>query len=143
MQIRISPGVREGSVLRLRGKGQKTSEKGPAGDLYLKIKVKRHPLFTLVGEDDVQTEIPVSPWEAALGARIKVPTLDGSVEMSVPPGTQSGARLRLRGQGLRRRTSGRGDQFVKIKIVIPAGMSREEEKLMKKLSEVSSFKPRG
>jgi DnaJ-class molecular chaperone len=143
MKVQISPGAREGSVLRLKGKGEKVTQNGPAGDLYLRIRLRPHPLFTVIGEDNVQIEIGVSPWEAALGAKIKVPTLEGSVEMSVPPGTQTGAKLRLRGQGLRKRTSGRGDQYVRIKIVIPSSLSREEEALMKKLAEVSSFKPRG
>jgi len=142
MKVKISPGAREGSVLRLKGKGERTAPNAPAGDLYLRIKVKPHPLFTVVGEDNVQIEVPVSPWEASLGVKLKVPTLDGSVEMSVPPGTQSGARLRLRGQGLHKRGSGRGDQLVRIKIVIPSSLSREEEELMKKLAEVSTFTPR-
>jgi DnaJ-class molecular chaperone len=142
MKVRIAPGVRDGSVLRLKGKGEKLSARGPAGDLYLKIKVKKHPLFTIVGKDSVQIEVQVSPWEAALGAKIKVPTLDGSVEVSIPPGTQSGSRLRLRGQGLQERQSGRGDQYVKVMIAIPLSLSREEEELLKKLAEVSSFKPR-
>lgn len=142
MKVKIAPGMREGSILRLRGKGEKLTQKGPAGDLYLRIKVKSHPLFTTVGDDDIQLDIQVSPWEASLGARIKVPTLEGSVEMSVPPGTQNGAKLRLRGQGLQKRTSGRGDQYVKIKIVIPSNLNREEEELMRKLAEISSFKPR-
>ena len=143
MKVKISPGARDGTVLRLKGKGERLSPNGPAGDLYLRIKVKPHPLFTIVGEDSVQIDVQVSPWEAALGARIKVPTLEGSVEMSVPPGTQSGSRLRLRGQGLHKRSSGRGDQYVRVKIVIPSSLSREEEELMKRLAQVSSFKPRG
>jgi len=143
MKVNISPGVRDGSVLRLKGKGERYSANGPAGDLYLKIKVKPHPLFKIVGQHSVQIEVLVSPWEAALGAKIKVPTLEGSVEMSIPPGTQSGSRLRLREQGLHKRNSGRGDQYVKVAIVIPSSLSREEEELMKKLAQVSSFKPRG
>jgi DnaJ-class molecular chaperone len=143
MKVKISPGARDGTVLRLKGKGEKLSPNGPAGDLYLKIKIKTHPLFTVIGKDSVQIEVQVSPWEAALGARINVPTLDGSVEMSVPPGTQSGSRLRLRGQGLRKRQSGRGDQYVKVMIVIPSSLNRQEEELLKKLAEVSAFKPRG
>jgi len=143
MKVKISPGARDGTVLRLRGKGEKLSPNGPAGDLYLKTKIKSHPLFTVMGGDNVQIEVQVSPWEAALGAKIRVPTLDGSVEMSIPPGTQSGSRLRLRGQGLRKRDSGRGDQYVKVMIVIPSSLSRQEEELLKKWAEVSSFKPRG
>lgn len=143
MKVNISPGAREGSVLRLKGKGEKLTPNGPPGDLFLRIKVRPHHLFTIVGTDSVQIDVQVSPWEAALGAKIKVPTLEGSVEMAVPPGTQNGSRLRLRGQGLYQRHSGRGDQYVRVKIVIPSSLSREEEELMKKLAQVSAFKPRG
>ena len=100
-------------------------------------------LISEVPQEDGQIEVQVSPWEAALGAKIKVPTLEGSVEVSIPPGTQSGSRLRLREQGLHKRDSGRGDQYVKVGIVIPSSLGREEEELMRKLAQVSSFKPRG
>jgi DnaJ-class molecular chaperone len=97
----------------------------------------------MVGKDSVQVEVQITPWEAALGARINVPTLEGSVEMSIPPGTQGGSKLRLRGQGLHKRKGGRGDQYVRVRIVIPTSLNREEKELMKKLAEASEFNPRG
>ena len=140
--VNIPPGARDGAVLRLAGKGNRTTPDGPPGDLYLKIRVKPHPRFHVVGEDDLEVEVPVTPWEAALGAKIRVPTLDGDVEMKLPPGTQSGKRLRLRRQGLQRRDGGRGDLFARIRIVIPPHLTREEEELLRKLAQVSRFNPR-
>ncbi|GAB4246066.1 MAG: J domain-containing protein [Acidobacteriota bacterium] len=142
MTVNIPPGARDGAVLRLAGKGSRAVPDGPPGDLYLKIKVKPHPRFRIVNEDDLEVEVPVTPWEAALGARIRVPTLDGDVEMTLPAGTQSGTRLRLRGQGLRKRDGGRGDLFARIKIVIPPRPSAEEQELFRRLAEVSRFNPR-
>ncbi len=142
MTVRIPAGMREGSVLKLAGKGTRRTPNGPAGDLYLKIKVRRHPALEIVGTNDLQVEVPIAPWEAALGAKVEVPTLDGSVEMTVPPGTQGGARLRLRGQGLTIREGGRGDLFVRVRIGIPAHLSSEETELLKRWAQVSQFNPR-
>ena len=142
MQVNIGPGARAGSVLRLKGKGEKLSAQGPAGDLYLRIRVRPHPLFTVIGKDSVQVEVQITPWEAVLGGSIRVPTLEKSVEMSIPPGTQTGAKLRLRGQGLNKRNGGRGDQYVILKVVVPTKLTAEERDLMKKLALVSQFNPR-
>jgi curved DNA-binding protein len=103
LTVHIPVGMREGSVIRLAGQGEPGSGKAPAGDLYLRVHLEPHPLFALVGADDLHLELPVAPWEAALGAKVAVPTLDSPVEMSLPPGTQGGQRLRLRGKGLQRR----------------------------------------
>ena len=111
------------------------------GDLYLHIRLRPHPLFTVHG-DDVEIERLIAPWEAALGARIDVPTIDGQVEVSVPPGAQSGQRLRLRGQGLNKRKGGRGDEYVRLKIVVPKEISAEERRLYEELRDVSRFEPR-
>ena len=78
-----------------------------------------HPLFAVVGDDDLQLELPVAPWEVALGAKVTVPTLNGSVEMTIPAGSQGGQRLRLRGKGMPRQGDGGGDLYVKLKIVVP------------------------
>jgi DnaJ-class molecular chaperone len=142
LTVNIAPGARSGTVLKLAGKGESTRPGGPAGDLYLRIRVKPHPTFEVVGEDDLQVELPVTPWEAALGTKLKVPTLDGQVEMTVPPGSQSGTKLRLRGQGLRTRDGNRGDLFVKLRIEIPTRLTAEEEQLLRRLAEVSRFRPR-
>ena len=86
--------------------------------------------------------LQVTPWEAALGAKIEVPTLDGSADVSIPPGTGGGRRLRLRGRGLRRKDGSRGDQFVKVDIVVPPRLTDEEKKLFEELSRISAFQPR-
>jgi DnaJ-class molecular chaperone len=114
----------------------------PPGDLFLRVRLLPHRLFNLAGESDVQIELPVAPWEAALGAKVSVPTLDGSVEMTIPPGAQGGQRLRLRGRGMNRRGGRRGDQYVKLKIVNPPRPGPKEKELFEKLGAESRFNPR-
>ena len=144
--VTIPPGVREGTLIRLAGQGEPGANGGPPGDLYLHVRIEPHPLFEIVGDADVQIEFPVAPWEAALGAKVTVPTLDGPVEMKIPAGTQGGRRLRLRGQGLTKRINqrggGRGDHYVKIKIVIPPKLTAKEKDLFEKLGADSHFDPR-
>jgi len=142
LTVNIAPGARNGSILRLAGKGQKGFGNGPRGDLYLRIRVKPHPVFDVSGKDDVEMTLQVTPWEAALGAKIAVPTLDGSADVSIPPGTGGGRRLRLRGRGLRRKDGSRGDQFVKVDIVVPPRLTDGEKKLFEELSRISAFQPR-
>ncbi len=142
LKININPGTRDGSVLRLAGKGQPGIGKDSAGDLYLRIQIKPHPVFSVIGRDNVQIELPVAPWEAALGTKAHIPTLDGPVQMTIPAKTQNGNRLRLRGLGLKRRNGERGHQYVKIQIVNPPKVSPEEKKLFKELSRISRFNPR-
>jgi len=132
--------VREGSVIRLAGQGE-PGMGGPPGDLYLKVRVQKHPIFTVSG-DDVYVEVPITPWEAVLGGKIQVPTLDGMVEVTLPPGSQSGQKLRLRGQGLNRRRGGRGDQYVQLRIVVPTNPTPAERRLFEQLARESSFNPR-
>ena len=140
--VTIPRGVRDGSVIRLAGQGEPGTNGGPPGDLFLRVRIQPHRLFEIVGEDDVQVELPVAPWEAALGTKVTVPTLDGSVEMTIPAGTQGGQRLRLRRQGLNRRGGGRGDQYVKLKIVIPPKLTPKDRELFEKLAAESRFNPR-
>jgi curved DNA-binding protein len=139
----IPAGVRDGSVVRLPGKGEPGPGRGAAGDLLLRIKLRPDPVFTVVDENDVQVELPVAPWEAALGTKVRVPTLEGSVELTVPPGAQGGQRLRLRGQGMNRRRGGRGDAYVKLKIVVPPNLTPRERELFSQLAAESNFDPRG
>jgi curved DNA-binding protein len=142
LEVDIPAGVRDGSVIRLAGQGEPGDGNAPAGDLFLRVRIKPHHLFHLVGEDDIQIELPVTPWEAALGAKVSVPTLDSPVEMTVPAGAQGGQRLRLRGQGLNRRRGGRGDEYVKLKIVIPPKLSPGEKELFERLAVESRFNAR-
>ena len=137
VEVNIPIGVREGTTIRLAGMG-----KGSSGDLLLRVKLQPDPLFTLVGTDDLQSELALAPWEAVLGARITVPTIDGQVELAIPPGSQGGQRLRLRGQGLSRRNGARGDHYVKLKIVVPTDPTAVEKELFAKLAAQSPFQPR-
>jgi DnaJ-class molecular chaperone len=141
IEVKIPAGVRDGSTVRLAGQGGAGMNGAEPGDLYLHIRLRPHPLFTVRG-DDLEVELPIAPWEAVLGARIEVPTIDGKVEMSIPPGAQSGQRLRLRGQGLNKRRGGRGDEYVRLKIVVPREISDEERRLYEELKRVSRFNPR-
>jgi DnaJ-class molecular chaperone len=140
--VTIPAGVRDGSVIRLAGQGEPGTNGASAGDLLLRVTIEPHRLFRLVGGDDVEIELPVAPWEAALGANVTVPTLEEPVEMKIPADAQGGQRLRLRGQGLNRRGGGRGDQYVKLKIVIPPRLTAKEKELFEKLAAESSFQAR-
>ena len=141
IEVNIPQGVRDGSMIRLPGQGGSGSNGGEPGDLYLHIRLRPHPVFTVKG-DDLETELPVTPWEAVLGAKVEAPTIEGKVELTVPPGAKSGQRLRLRGQGLNKRTGGRGDEYVRLKIVVPKDVSAEERHLYEELKRVSRFDPR-
>lgn len=122
LDVTIPPGIEEGQVLRLKGKGGPGFGGGPAGDALIEVHIAPHPFFRREG-DDIQVELPVSLPEAVLGGRVPVPTVTGPVTMTIPKGSDTGARLRLRGRGIRRRRQGKevtGDQYVTLKVVIGA-----------------------
>jgi len=122
LDVMIPPGIEEGQVLRLKGKGGPGFGGGPAGDALIEMHIAPHPFFRREG-DDIHVELPVSLPEAVLGARVPVPTVTGPVTMTIPKGSDTGARLRLRGRGIHRRREGRevtGDQYVTLKVVIGA-----------------------
>lgn len=135
LEVKIPPGVHEGSRIRLKGQGGEGLGGGPRGDLYLKVRLLPHPVFAVRG-NDVETEITLAPDQAVLGDRVSVPTLDGPVTVTVPPGSRAGTRLRLRGKGLPAKEGGRGDQYVRIVIDVPAAASAEEERLYRRLREI-------
>ena len=135
IDIRIPPGAREDSRIRIPAGGP------DGGDLYVRLRQQPHSRFTVKG-DDTEVEVPITPWEAALGATVPVSTLDGTAEVRVPPGIASGQRLRLRGQGLNIRGGGRGDHFARLKIVLPKELTEAEKRLFQELSKVSKFRPR-
>jgi len=141
IDVNIPPAAREGSVIKVGRQAHSGPGSAEAGDLYIKLKIKPHPIFTLSG-DDLTVDTPVSPSEAVLGASIAVPTIEGKAEVKVPAGAQGGQRLRLRGQGLNKRGGGRGDQYVRLKIVVPANPTDREKQLYKELAEVSNLNPR-
>jgi len=140
LQVTIPAGVKEGAKIRLAGQGNPGSTGGPAGDLYMKVHLLPHPLYYLDGANLV-IDLPLAPWEAALGAKVRVPTLDGAIELAIPPGTDSGRKFRLRHRGLGPAAL-RGDQIVRAMVRIPAPASEEEKKLWETLAQESSFNPR-
>lgn len=142
LDVNLPAGVRQGSVIRLAGQGEAGTGKAPAGDLLLRVRLRPHALFKVVGEGDLQVELPIAPWEAALGAKVNVPTLDGRVDMTIPAGAQGGQQLRLRGQGMSRRQGGRGDQYVRLKIVNPPKLTAREKELFEQLAAESRFSAR-
>jgi curved DNA-binding protein len=141
-QVRIPPGVNEGQKLRLTGRGESGHGGGEAGDLYLNVRLAKHPDFDLDGHDLIH-ELDLAPWEAALGAEISVPTLDGRVKLKISPGMQGGQKLRVRGRGLPQRDGTRGDLIVVTQIAVPAKATDAEKKLWEQLAHESKFNPRG
>ena len=139
LNVRIPAGVTEGRQIRLSGQGEPGLGGGPAGDLYLEVHLKPHPLFEVQGQD-VHLTLPIAPWEAALGTRLSVPTLGGKVEMNIPGGTSGGKRLRLKGRGLPGKTP--GDQYVIIKVVVPAAETDRARELYQSLKDEQWFDPR-
>ena len=132
LKVTIPAGVRDGAKLRLSGQGYPGGNGGPNGDLYLRIRFAENPLYTQEG-DNLVHEVQIKPWEAALGTKIRVPTLEGEVELTVPSGTSSGRRLRLRGKGLGPARS-RGDLYVRIGIAMPKTMTDKERDLWRQLA---------
>lgn len=143
IEVRIKAGTRDGQRIRLAGKGNAGAHGGAAGDLYIIIRAGEHPVFRREG-DDIQLTVPVEAWEAALGAKIEVPTIDGRAQLKVPPGTQSGQKLRLREKGVPSATKEghRGDQIVEIKIVVPEARDLKARELWQELAKVSPEDPR-
>ncbi|RLC33853.1 MAG: J domain-containing protein [Deltaproteobacteria bacterium] len=139
--VKIPPGIMSGQKIRLSGQGGKGRGSGGSGDLYLKVEIEPHPRFRLEGRN-LSTELAISPWEAALGAQIDIETLDEPVTLKIPPGTQSGQKLRLRDKGMPDPKGPRGDLYVLMKIKVPKKLSKKERQLFEELSKVSSFNPR-
>ncbi|MEW5978185.1 MAG: molecular chaperone DnaJ [Acidobacteriota bacterium] len=137
LEIRIPAGVDNGSRLRITGEGEAGPSGGPPGDLYVVVFVKEHEIFERQ-EDNVYCTVPISFPQAALGAEITVPTLDGEEKIKIPEGTQSGSIFRIRGKGIPNLNGrGRGDQFVTLNIVTPTKLSREQKKLLEQFAQVS------
>ncbi|MCY4524695.1 MAG: molecular chaperone DnaJ [Halobacteriovoraceae bacterium] len=135
LEVTIPAGIDEGQRLKLSGEGDAGMGRGPAGDLYLVINVRKHEIFTREGFD-VHCVLPISFSQAALGAELKVPTLDGRVALRIPQGTQSGRKMRLKNKGIKRLGSyGQGDQIVQIHVETPTSLSAEQMELFRKLSD--------
>ncbi|MEL7028669.1 MAG: DnaJ C-terminal domain-containing protein, partial [Pseudomonadota bacterium] len=141
LDITIPAGLRDGQTLRLRGQGGPGAGGGDAGDVYVEASVTEHPFFERVG-DDIHIEAPITLKEAVLGEKITIPTIGGDVSVGVPPGASSGAVLRLRGKGVRRKSGAAGDQYVKLKIVLPSPPDKELEAFVKGWKGADDQSPR-
>lgn len=142
LEVKIPPGVEDGQKIRLRGRGQPGSGRGGAGDLYLVVSIMAHPYFRREGSD-IYLDVPVTVSEAALGAKVEVPSLEGRTTVTLPPGTSSGAKLRLRGHGIRKQGGDdRGDQYVTVRIMVPKKMTAAQRELFEKLREIEGPDPR-
>ncbi|MDA8365056.1 MAG: DnaJ domain-containing protein [Gammaproteobacteria bacterium] len=139
LQVQIPAGVIPGQQIRLAGQGTPGMAGGPPGDLYLEVALQPHPLFQAEGHD-IYLNLPLAPWEAALGGQITVPTLGGKVDVRIPPGSQSGQKLRLKGRGLGGRTP--GDQYMVLQIVTPPATTPAAREIYEQMSRELSFNPR-
>jgi molecular chaperone DnaJ len=140
--VKIPPGVDTGSRIRLQGKGEPGRSGGPAGDLYIITRVRPDPVLERKG-DNLHLEIPITITEAALGARIEVPTVDGLTTMRIPPETSSGQVFRLRGKGVPHlKDGGQGDQFVTVKVVVPKNLDTRSQELLREFARLNPEDPR-
>lgn len=140
LNVKIPAGISEGERIRLKGQGTPGHGNAPAGDLYLHVRLVPHPLFDVEGHNLVIT-VPVAPWEAALGARVVVPTLEGKINLTIKPHSQSGQRLRVKERGLHGK-SGRGDLYAVLKVVMPDYHNDKTDELWQQLSREARFDPR-
>lgn len=134
LTVKIPAGTTEGTTMKLSGKKEE-------GDVYLKVRFASHPRYS-VADHDLIVRLPVAPWEAALGAKVEVQLPDGSIKLAVPPGSQSGGKLRVRGRGLPKKAGSRGDLLAELKVVVPTDLSPSEREIYEKLASVSRFNPR-
>jgi len=140
LKLRIPKGVSDGERVRLKGQGGPGYGKGPAGDLYVRIKFAPHPLFD-VADHDLTLTVPITPWEAALGTTVTVPTLSKPINLTIAAESQAGQKLRVRGKGLATK-AGHGDLFVLLKIVMPKTIDETSKRLWQELADKSDFNPR-
>lgn len=139
LKVRIPKGIQQGQHIRLAGQGSPGARGGKAGDLYLEIVFKPHPLFRVEGKD-IFLELPVAPWEAALGATVAIPTPAGTVDLKIPAGSRSGQKLRLKERGIPGASS--GDLYVILQIVLPAADSEETRAFYREMEQKFTFNPR-
>jgi curved DNA-binding protein len=141
LSVTIPPGVTDGQRIRLAGQGGRGGDGAPPGDLYLVVSIAPHRNYRLDGRD-LHVDLRLAPWEAELGTSVAIPTPGGEAKVTVPPGTSSGRRLRLRDRGLPNPKGKAGDLLAEVKIVVPATLSQEERQLVEQLAAVSDFDPR-
>jgi molecular chaperone DnaJ len=143
LEVRIKAGTRDGQRIRIAGKGNAGLRGGPTGDLYVIIRTAEHPVFQREG-DDIRITVPISATEAALGAKIEVPTIDGRTLLKIPPGTQSGQKLRLREKGVPSATKegARGDEIVEVKVTVPMPKDERSKEILRELAKLNPEDPR-
>jgi molecular chaperone DnaJ len=143
IRVRIKPGTRDGQRIRLAGRGNAGTMGAPAGDLYIIVRAGEHPVFKRDG-DDIYLTIPVTVSEAALGSKVEVPTIDGRTQLKIPPGTQSGQKLRLREKGVPSavKEGVRGDEIVEVKLVVPALRDEKSKEILRELAKLNPEDPR-
>ncbi len=139
--IKIPEGIRNGEKIRLIGQGKKGTGGGKSGDLFIKIDIEDNPNFKLYGSD-LCTYLKLSPWEAALGAKINIPTIDGETKVFVPQGIQSGEKIKIPNKGYKDGKGGRGNLVAEVKIMVPKNLELDEQEMFNKLKEMSNFNPR-
>lgn len=139
LKVKIPPGVKSGQQIRLGGQGAPGVDGGPRGNIYLTVHVEKHPLFDII-DTDIYLTLPITPWEAALGATVVVPTLGGKIDLKIPHGSQGGQKLRLKNRGLPGTTP--GHQYVLLKIITPPPTTEAATELYKKMAEIMPFNPR-
>ena len=140
--IKVPEGIRNGEKIRLMGQGKEGKNGGKNGDLFIKIQIEDSDRFKLSGHD-ILTNLYLTPWEAALGTRVSISGIDDTVSVFVPPGIQSGEKVKLSGKGYKDGKGGRGDLVTEVRIMVPKNISNEEKELYEKLEQVSNFNPRG
>lgn len=140
-EVKIPAGILPGQKIRLSGQGGEGSGSGPRGDLYLKVEIDPHPLYTLKGRD-LHMDVPIAPWEAVLGGEVPVMTMTGQVTIKIPPGTQSGRKMRLKAKGFPNPRGSQGDLYAIITIQVPKQITEKERELYDELRKVSRFNPR-
>jgi curved DNA-binding protein len=139
LNVKIPAGVKSGQKIRLAGQGAKSVNNGPPGDIYLTVDVLKHPLFDVM-DNDIYLTLPITPWEAALGTTVVVPTLAGKIDLKIPSNSQSGQKLRIKERGLPGPTP--GNQYILLKIITPAATTDAQKEIYKKMAEIMPFNPR-
>ncbi|MFN2491131.1 MAG: DnaJ C-terminal domain-containing protein [Actinomycetota bacterium] len=141
-KVRVPPGVGDGARIKVAGKGEPARGGGRPGDLYVRVSVEEHPLFRRLKGGNLELTVPVTFTEAALGSKVDVPTLDGSVTVKVPAGTRNGQTLRVKGRGAPGPRGGAGDLLVKIEVEVPRKLTRKEKQLLEEFQETHKASPR-
>jgi len=142
VNVTLPKGVEEGEKIRLKGQGYPGENGGPAGDAMVEVRFKAHKLFDVKGSD-LHLDLPITLYEAVLGAKVRTPTLSGAVNLTIPPNTSSGKSMRLKGKGLPTKTGGHGDLLVKVQIIMPPHSDDELDTLMKAWKEITPYRARG